>query len=364
MIMALTKIVGRGILLVGFFALVVSALNARAVEPGITFATGGIDLKIDSEATYNGLPWPSGTWELKNLVPGVDKFFNFSDIKPGDYGENTVSMHVENSDAYVCLDFKNLKSSENGENEPESQADLSEGGELALNMEFFAWFDDGDNKFEKYEPPIFGTSTQEATDVLNDKTYTIADSETDRQCKAGKTCYFAIYWCAGDLTVNTYNPSLICNGENLGNGVQTDSMSVDVSIRAVPTNENPRFLCSGGSDKVEGCSPGYWKQSQHFDDWTVPYTPTTLFSSVFENAFPGKTLLQVLELGGGGLNALGRQTVAALLNATNPDVGYVYTATEVISKFNNVFPGDNYESLKNDLEKQNTIYCPLSKGDY
>ncbi len=61
----------------------------------------------------------------------------------------------------------------------------------------------------------------------------------------------------------------------------------------------------------EGCTPGYWKQSQHFDSWTG-YSPSTQFSAVFENAFPGKTLLQVLEQGGGGLNALGRHTVAAL----------------------------------------------------
>ena len=87
------------------------------------------------------------------------------------------------------------------------------------------------------------------------------------------------------------------------------------------------------------------------------------FSSVFENAFPGKTLVQVLGQGGGGLNALGRQTVAALLNAANLEVNYTYTILEVISKFNAVYPGGDYEGLKDDFEAENTIFCPLSMGD-
>ncbi|MDH3224417.1 MAG: hypothetical protein OEO23_11935, partial [Gemmatimonadota bacterium] len=66
----------------------------------------------------------------------------------------------------------------------------------------------------------------------------------------------------------------------------------------------------------EGCTPGYWKQPHHFDSWTG-YDPEDLFSSAFEDAFPGMTLLEVLKQGGGGLKALGRHTVAALLNAAS-----------------------------------------------
>ncbi len=357
------KIVGRGILLTGFFALVASALYARGVEPGVTFATYGIDLKIDSEATYNGVLVPSGTWVLKNLVPGVDKFWNFDDIKPGDQGENTISMHVKNTDAWLCLDFKNLKQNENDINEPESHEDDNgnTSGELAEVMEFFAWKDDGDNVFELGEKPIFGTTTQRAIEVLDEKTYTIGDAGGGGYCGVNKSRYVGIYWCAGDLQVDLNTAEITCDGSKLGNESQTDSMTVDVSIRALPAKENPKFLCTGESqDNPEGCSPGYWKQSQHFGNWKAPYTPDTLFSSVFENAFPGKTLLQVLELGGGGLNALGRQTVAALLNSANPEVNFAYTTAQVISMFNDVFPGGNYDKLKNKLEIQNTISCPLA----
>lgn len=90
---------------------------------------------------------------------------------------------------------------------------------------------------------------------------------------------------------------------------------------------------------LAGCTPGFWKQSQHLRLWTR-YSPNTLFSRVFDNAFPGKTLLQVASNGGGGLNALGRHAVAALLNASSPDVNYGFaTPAEVIAAFNAAYPG-------------------------
>lgn len=241
------KIVGRTILLAGFFSLVVSALYARGIEPGITFATYGIDLKIDSEASYNGLSVLSGTWNLKNLVPGVDHFFNFRDLKPGDYGENTISMHVKKSDAWLCLDFKNLDENENGVNEPESHEDVDgvADGELADVLEFFSWIDDGDNIFELGEKPLFGTTTQSASQVLNEKTYTIGDAGGGGSCKVNQSRYIGIYWCAGDLEVNLVTAEITCDGSGLGNETQTDSMTVDISIRALPAKENPKFICKG-----------------------------------------------------------------------------------------------------------------------
>jgi len=85
---------------------------------------------------------------------------------------------------------------------------------------------------------------------------------------------------------------------------------------------------------------------------------------VFENAFPGKTLLQVLQLKGGGLNALGRHTVGALLNASALS-GYPYSTGQVISMFNAVFPGTaaDYTTLSNLFESKEDdhegIVCPL-----
>jgi len=109
----------------------------------------------------------------------------------------------------------------------------------------------------------------------------------------------------------------------------------------------------------EGCTPGYWKQPQHFDSW-VGYAPDQAFSSVFEDAFAGMSLLEVLNQGGGGLNALGRHTVAALLNASSSGVDFDLTTAQVIAAFNAVFPGGNYEGQKNTFERLNQQGCPLN----
>lgn len=113
---------------------------------------------------------------------------------------------------------------------------------------------------------------------------------------------------------------------------------------------------------AEGCTPGYWKQEQHFDSWATGYTPDTLFSDIFENAFPGMTLLQVLEQGGGGLYALGRHTVAALLNTESPYVHYGMLSSGVVDSFNSVYPSarPQYEAAKDIFAEMNEAGCPLN----
>jgi hypothetical protein len=113
----------------------------------------------------------------------------------------------------------------------------------------------------------------------------------------------------------------------------------------------------------EGCTPGFWKQWHHFGSWEG-YHPLQKFSTVFEDAFPGKTLLQVLAQGGGGLNALGRHTVAALLNAANDDVSFGLTVQQVIDAFNAEFPGGDYEALKDAFADLNEQGCPLGRTDH
>ena len=109
-----------------------------------------------------------------------------------------------------------------------------------------------------------------------------------------------------------------------------------------------------------GCTPGYWKQSQHFDSWPSAYTPGQAFSSVFSDAFPGKSFLQVLAAGGGGLTALGRHTVAALLNSANGAVDYGMTPAQVISAFNAAYASGGYEAQKNIFAGLNERDCPLN----
>lgn len=107
----------------------------------------------------------------------------------------------------------------------------------------------------------------------------------------------------------------------------------------------------------QGCTPGYWKQKQHFDSW-VTYKPGDWYNRVFEVRYY-KTLLKALATGGGGEKALGRHAVAALLNAANPDINYLYTVDEVISMVQQAYATRNFEGVKNLFEAQNEAVCPL-----
>ena len=88
---------------------------------------------------------------------------------------------------------------------------------------------------------------------------------------------------------------------------------------------------SAGDVCNEGCTPGYWKQAQHLGNWTAPYTPNTNLRDVFVTSpvelVPDDTFLEALNYGGGAgvsgaTQILLRAAVAALLNASSPDVGF------------------------------------------
>lgn len=115
---------------------------------------------------------------------------------------------------------------------------------------------------------------------------------------------------------------------------------------------------SGGG---QGCTPGYWRQEHHYDSWEG-YASTDLFDSVFDDYFPDETLGEVVWARGGGINALGRHAVAALLNASSSDVSYDLTVQQVIDGFNAAAAGDRQaqNAQKDIFEGFNEQGCPLN----
>lgn len=157
---------------------------------------------------------------------------------------------------------------------------------------------------------------------------------------------------ASSLTVQ------VKSADNLGTGYNPASLVWIGAGLSVPTTPPP-----GG----EGCTPGYWKQTQHFDSW-VPsgYATGDSYNTIFGvSSTKGWTLLTALQAKGGGENALARHAVAALLNAASPDVDYYYSAADVISLVQSAYGSGDYEGVKNLLEAQNeeeqNLYgCPLN----
>ena len=118
----------------------------------------------------------------------------------------------------------------------------------------------------------------------------------------------------------------------------------------------------------EGCTPGFWKQPQHFDSW-VGFAPGDSFEDVFgvdvtlqvaNQPVDDPTLLQALQAQGGGVNALARHAVAALLNASNPDVASDFTTAQVIALVQAAVASGDFETAKNLLAAANEQGCPLS----
>jgi hypothetical protein len=118
---------------------------------------------------------------------------------------------------------------------------------------------------------------------------------------------------------------------------------------------------------LEGCTPGFWKQPHHFDFWT-DYTPGQTWGSVF--ADPGSTkankgqtftanstLVQSMNMGGGGILALARHAVAALLNSTSATVDYPYTTAQVIATVNAALASGDYQAAKDQLASANELGC-------
>ncbi len=259
-----------------------------------TFVAGAFDLKIDNDSYYNGnrctnigtvqapnfvwqgnAPFPvagtpcSTSWIPSDLGNGL-LFFNFTDVKPDDEGEDTISLHVENN-AYACLDMTLTSDDDKSSNEPELGAgDVQEDvnntwdGELAGTIQMFWWADDGDNVYEVGENQIT-PGVQTITNMFGqDRTFSVAlaDSATNVwtpnnivPLPANQTVYIAKAWCMGTLALNPVaagqgqNPSVAsgvtCDGTTLGNLSQTDGTTMDIAFRAVQARNNPNFTCDG-----------------------------------------------------------------------------------------------------------------------
>lgn len=120
---------------------------------------------------------------------------------------------------------------------------------------------------------------------------------------------------------------------------------------------------------LQGCTPGYWKQTQHFDSWPASYRPTDQFSAVFGTVITVRqggsgiivdpNLLQALNANGGQINALARHAVAALLNAASNGVAFNLSTGEVIDLFNTGYL-DDMNASKNLLAQYNEQGCPLN----
>ncbi len=281
-------------------AVVVGATGAffsdTETSTGNIFAAGSLDLKVDNTCHYyqDGVdvgcykgddptggqgPVVETSWAETDLVPGVHKFFYFDDIKPGDYGEDTISLHVYDNDAWGWFTIKNLSDADNSCTEPEEgdepECKDDDNGELDEAILFTAWLDEGsrpgfqnggtgdddpgegDNILNYDERPIFeGDSINELgpfdlSEVLS-AAYGVCNSLTT-QSPDGHNNYGDCHGLAADgrmVGSTTYYIGLSwILPLATDNKVQTDSFGGDMEFVVVQHRNNPDKV--GGPEVIE-----------------------------------------------------------------------------------------------------------------
>jgi hypothetical protein len=281
-----------------------AVIGARALfndteqSAGNNITAGDLNLIVGSTCHYNGKVcalgdagkyyW-SGTeeecfcsWSAKDL--SGELFFNLPNVMPGDNGENTVNLKVEDNDAWICGIAKNITSDDNGCTNSESKIDSTCGageGELDDNLFFTAWKDaDCDNVLDL---PIAGVPEVPAhceSITENPSFQQICASSGDIQQTCEALTFFECVWIPYQPAVPgqlgeqvlaenqkavsslwpiadaTTGSGPIKAGENYclgiswnvpletGNIIQTDSVKGDMEFFAVQSDNMADFSCA------------------------------------------------------------------------------------------------------------------------
>lgn len=114
-------------------------------------------------------------------------------------------------------------------------------------------------------------------------------------------------------------------------------------------------------EPFQGCTPGYWRQSHHFDSW-IPtgYAPGDSYNTTFAVNGSFDTLLDAVWARGGQERALARHAVAALLNAAHPDINYAYTVDEILAGVQAAYASGDFNPFKDALDTANNAGCDLN----
>ena len=289
---------------------------------GNSFVAGAIDLLIDNTSYYTNnagvlVASPTTSWTLSDLT--AQKFFNFTDLKPGDIGEDTISVHVNNNDAWLCAAARVNVNSDETCTEPESSDDPTcavevngQNGELAQAVNFAFWKDDGDNVFESNETVFLGgpiSGLNGAGQIALADTSANSVFGTGVPVPGGETVFIGKAWCFGTLTpapmtqdnVATGDPitlgttGFVCNGALVNNAAQTDKVVGDLQFYAVQSRNNAQFTCAGNytptwGQEVQRPFIGALLSSYSTPNCSVTVDPGNSIQSAIDSATAGQTI--------------------------------------------------------------------------
>ncbi len=245
---------------------------------GNIFTAGSLDLTVDNTSYLNGVYRPDTSWSLADLDDGQGPssadgkyfFFDFRDIKPSDWGEDTISLHVHDNPSWACMDLSLSAEDDNGITGPEAAAgDATDGpgvGELQNELTVAWWLDDGDNVLETNETAHeFQARLADEDGMSVPIADSSADSFLDGPLAPDTESHIAAAWCYGTLTLapetqdelghstdgsgngpDVRGSGIVCDMRGTSNITQTDSVMLTLSFRAEQARHNPDFVCGTG----------------------------------------------------------------------------------------------------------------------
>jgi len=235
---------------------------------GNTFTAGELDIQIDSTCHYDGMicqkdnqgayvwieeelsssTYPdligdacTCSWVAGDLATG-NLFFNFEDVKPGDNGESTISLHAAANDSYVCVKVDNLINAENGCTEPEGIVDGTCGapgegeGELQNYIQLKIWKDSG-------IPVTGGEPTGKCDNILQPGEDILVEDTVINNNSGSWALYSPQLGALKSGVTECIGVAWSLPGE-VENIVQGDSVTADISFYAEQARNNSGFACN------------------------------------------------------------------------------------------------------------------------
>lgn len=171
-----------------------------------------------------------------------EPLINLDDVKPGDSGCVSLSLHLFDNPGHIWLGARNVSMSENGQTEPEAEVDeTAEGdGELAEKVNARLWYDDGNCELDSG----FEGDTAEVVAVL-DRSGSM-DNDTNEDATSAK-------WNGAKDGVQTLVDALNPNNVDFGLVSYSSSASVDQGLTNDPNDISTALgtLSTGGSTNIE-----------------------------------------------------------------------------------------------------------------
>lgn len=225
-------------------------LSDTEISTANSFEAGTLDLKVDNLSYYNGATSSATTFAPVDLSGNTYRFLNFTDIKPGDYGNDSISLRVDTNDAWGCYlvsetsndDFSSTEPELAAGDQPEDAGNIYD-GELNQFIQMAVWVDDGNAILDPTETVIAKGPLNLVLPQLQGALADSAGGLFGNTPMVGEQVYhLGKAWCFGTLTIDSAGIS--CDGSGLTNITQTDRVTADITFTAIQSRNNLSYQCN------------------------------------------------------------------------------------------------------------------------